>query len=354
MKAEKSGFMADELKLLYRRHGPMGPEAPEPVFAEKGDGAWLVDAEGKRLLDFANGGSLPLGHTLGTRSESSEDSVMSRAAPGADGVVWRSEVELMHKLAELVPGGMNRRVLVCESGREALARAIELARTETDRSCVSYLSHSAEEKPAVGKEVAAVVAHPLDGRIRYVRQACDAAGALMIDDETGIGPGATGRMLALELSDVRPDIYVLGRGWAVGLPFGACVTRSSNLRWEHGSSGNPVGCAAALETIRLLETGLLEQGRKLAAYLERRFGALSSAELEPELYGAGLVRTIVFRKGKDVAEGFVQQCRERGLLLHVLSPQTVAVRPSLVAKEKDIDFAAEVVGKVLAGFNKKT
>jgi len=340
----------------------MEPDAPEPVFAEKGEGAWLVDGKGRRYLDFANGGSLPLGYTPGAKTGDSPSERAARGtvpvfascpAPGADGVAWQSEVELMHKLAELVPGGMNRRVLVCESGREALARAIELARTETDRSCVSYLSHSADEKPAVGKDVAAVVAHPLDGRIKQVRKACDAAGALLIDDEAGIGPGTTGRVLAIELSEVRPDLYVLGRGWAAGFPFGACVTRSSNLRWKCAAAGNPIGCALALETIRLLETGLLEQGRKLGGYLEKRFSTLSSPKLEPELWGIGLVRTIVFRKGKGIAIGFVQKCRELGLLLHALSADTVAVRPPLVAKEKDVDFAAEVVGKVLAGFDKK-
>jgi acetylornithine/succinyldiaminopimelate/putrescine aminotransferase len=340
----------DELRLWYRRFGPMGPDSPEPVFAAGGEDAWLEDDTGGKLLDFASGGTAPLG-----RSHPDIASVLNRVGhgPATAGVVTPDEVALMRKLAELVPGGMNRRVLICESGREALARAIELARAETNRSCVSYLSNSADEKPAVSRDVAAVVAHPLDGRIKQARQACDAAGALLIDDEAGIGPGASGRMLAIELSDVRPDIYVLGRGWAAGFPFGACVTRSSTLRWKCATAGNPIGCASALETIRLLEAGLLEQGRKLAAYLEKRFGALSSPKLDPEFWGIGLVRTIAFRKGKDVAEGFAQKCRELGLLLHVLSADTVAVRPPLVAKEKDVDFAAEVVSKVLAGFGKK-
>ena len=220
--------MKNESADLYRRHGPMGPEAAEPVFAEKGDGAWLEDGKGKRYLDFANGGSLPLGYTPGTRAEivggeqspaKTGDSPSERAArgtvpvfaacpaPGADGVVWQSEIDLMHKLAELVPGGMNRRVLVCESGREALARAIELARAATGRQHVSYLSDLSDPSDgtrAVSGDVAAVVAHPLDGRIQQARAACDAAGALLIDDEAGVGPGACGRMLAVELSGVRP------------------------------------------------------------------------------------------------------------------------------------------------------
>jgi acetylornithine/succinyldiaminopimelate/putrescine aminotransferase len=267
----------------------------------------------------------------------------------------------MRKLAELVPGGMNRRVLVCESGREALARAIELARNKTGRPGVVYLSEivdglgtrSDSSAESVMSRAAAVVAHPLDGRVRQVRQACDAAGTLLIDDEASIGPGTTGRMLAIELSDVRPDIYVLGRGWAAGFPFGACVTGSSSLRWTCAPAGNPIGCAVALETIGLLESGLLEQGRKLAAQLEKRLARLSSTRLGPELWGAGLVRSIVFRNGKGVAEGFVDTCREYGLLLQLLSVDTVGVRPPLVATEKDADFAAEVVGKVLAGFDKK-
>ncbi|HTW91994.1 MAG TPA: aminotransferase class III-fold pyridoxal phosphate-dependent enzyme [bacterium] len=340
----------DELRLWYRRYGPLGPDAPEPVFAEKGEGAWLGDAEGGKVLDFASGGSAPLGYN---HPDIRRTLNQVGHAPGSDEAVTSDEVALMQKLAELVPGGMNRRVLVCESGREALARAIELARNETDRTSVTYLSRSAEEKPAIGKDVAAVVAHPLDGRIKFARQACDAAGALLIDDEAGIGPGTAGRMLAIELSDVRPDIYVLGRGWAAGFPFGSCVTRSSTLRWKCATAGNPMGCALALETIRLLESGLLEQGRKLAAHLEKRFGALSSPKLEPELWGVGLVRTIVLRKGRDFAEGLAQKCREHGLLLQAVSADTIAVRPPLVAREKDIDLAAEVVGKVLAGFDRK-
>jgi acetylornithine/succinyldiaminopimelate/putrescine aminotransferase len=159
-------------------------------------------------------------------------------------------------------------------------------------------------------------------------------------------------MLAIELSEVSPDIYVLGRGWAGGFPFGACVTVSSNLRWKCAPAGNPVGSAAALAAVQLLESGLLEQGRKLAVHLEKRLGALSSPRLGPELWGAGLVRSIVFRKG--IAAGFVGKCRELGLLLQTLSADIIGVRPPLVATEKDVDFAVEVVGKVLFEFGKRT
>jgi len=339
-----------EARQWYRRFGPTGPGAPEPVFVEKGEGAWLFAAAGEKLLDFVSGGSTPLGHNHPDIAR-----ILGQVghAPGLDGAATPGEVALMHKLAELVPGGMNRRVLVCESGREALARAIELARTQTNRSGVTYLSQFSEEMPAVGRDVAAVVAHPLDGRIKHAREACNSAGALLIDDEAGVGPGAAGQMLAIELSDVRPDIHVLGRGWAAGFPFGACVTGSSEMRWKSATAANPVGCALALETIRLLEAGLLERARKLAVHMEKRFGPLTSARLHPELHGTGFVRTIAFRGGRGAAGGVVEKCRERGLLLQALTADTVAVRPPLVVTERDIDFGAEVLGKVLAGFDKK-
>jgi len=332
----------------------MGPDAPEPVFVTKAEGAWLFDAAGRKFLDFASGGSAPLGHN---HADIVAAGKRAGHRPGTDGAVTPDEIALMHKLAELVPGGMNRRVLVCDSGREALARAIELARAATGRQRVVYLSDlsdSSDEKTAVSGDVAAVVAHPLDGRIQQARAACDAAGALLIDDETGIGPGATGRMLALELSGVRPDVYVLGRGWAAGLPFGACVAGSSSLRWKHASAGNPTGCALALEIIRLLESGLLEQGRGLAASLDKQFEKLNCKRLTPVLWGVGLVRTLVLEAGTRAAAGFVGRCRELGLLLTALSSDTLAIRPPLAASEKDIDFAAQVLGKVFAEFDKRT
>ena len=105
--------------------------------------------------------------------------------------------------------------------------------------------------------------------------------------------------------------------------------------------------------IRLLESGLLEQGRKLAVYLDRQFEKLGSKRLAPALWGVGLVKTLVLQAGKGAARGFADRCREDGLLLGVLTGDTLAVRPPLVASEKDVDFAAGVVGKVFGNFDKR-
>jgi adenosylmethionine-8-amino-7-oxononanoate aminotransferase len=110
---------------------------------------------------------------------------------------------------------------------------------------------------------------------------------------------------------------------------------------------------AALEVIRLLESGLLEQGGRLAANLDKQFEKLSSKRLTPVLWGVGLVKTLVLQAGKGAARGFADRCREDGLLLGVLTGDTLAVRPPLVASEKDVDYAAGVVGKVFAEFDKR-
>jgi acetylornithine/succinyldiaminopimelate/putrescine aminotransferase len=350
MKAEPGSRRTDDSRQVFRRCGPLGPDAPEPLVIAKAEGAWLEDGDGLRILDFASGACAPFGH-----NHPQIAAAMQAAGPLAavETAIRPVQTELMRKLAELVPGGMNRRVLVCDSGREAMARAIELARLSTTRSHLSYLSHSPGSRPAVSTETAAVVAHPFDARLPDARTACDAAGALLIDDESAIGAGTSGRMFAVELSGVRPDVYVLGSGWASGLAFGACITGSSNLRWAHGSTGNPLGCVAALESVHLLEGGMLERGRSLAAYLEKTFARVASRALQPALWGAGLVRTLVLKTDKDVADGLAAQCLKNGLLVKVLSKDTIAVRPPLVITEKDIEFAAEVLVKVLAAFDKR-
>jgi acetylornithine/succinyldiaminopimelate/putrescine aminotransferase len=349
MRAE-SGRRTDDARQLFRRCGPLGPDAAAPLVIAKAEGAWLEDDGGQRILDFASGACAPFGHNHPQIAAALQAAGLLAAVEMA---IRPVQAELMRKLAELAPGGMNRRVLVCDSGREAMARAIELARAATNRSHVSYLSHTSDGGLAVGKDTAAVVAHPFDARLPEARKACDAAGALLIDDETGIGAGTSGRMFAVELSGVRPDVHVLGSGWASGLAFGACVTGSSNLRWSHGSSGNPLACVAALESVRLLEGGLLESGRRLALYLEKSFARVASRILQPALWGVGLVRTLVLKADKDVAAGLVGQCLKQGLLVKTLSKDAIAVRPPLVIIEKDIEFAADVLAKVLAAFDKR-
>ena len=126
-------------------------------------------------------------------------------------------------------------------------------------------------------EVAAIIVEPIQGEGGYIvpedgfmpglREICDKHGILLIADEIQSGVGRTGRMWAVDLWDVKPDILLTAKGVASGMPLGAMVARTELFeKWTagaHGSTygGNPVACAAALVTLDLIESGLVENAR---------------------------------------------------------------------------------------------
>lgn len=340
----------EEARNWLRRYGPLGPDAPQPLVVTGAEGAWVEDADGRRYLDFSCGASAPLGYD---HPEVARIIAHVPHLPACDGVEWLAPIALMRKLAEMVPGGMNRRVLLVDSGREALAKAIALAQAATGKCRVQYLSELKGDSPRLNTDTAALVCHPLDPRLEPVRRACTDRRILLIDDETGIGPGATGKAFAVEWSGVRPDLYVLGRGWAAGLPFGACVAGSSNLRWNKaGAGGSVTSCAAALELVRLLAGGLLDRAVALEAAMKERLESLCRSSLEGTITGRGLVWTLVFPPESVPAQGFAERCREAGLLLRRLADDALGIRPPLTVEKQEIDAAVGIMGRVMAEFER--
>ena len=118
------------------------------------------------------------------------------------------------------------------------------------------------------EDVAAIAIEPVQGEGGYViappsflvrlRELADRHGILLIFDEVQCGMGRTGKMWACEHSGVVPDILITAKGIASGMPLGVAIARADVMDWGPGAhastfGGNPVSCAAALETIRLLE-----------------------------------------------------------------------------------------------------
>ena len=334
---------ATELAHAFRRHGPNGPDATLPLWVSRAAGVCLFDADGSRYLDFSSGALAPLGHNHPDIASALAAAGHRVAVPGCE---WAETIELMRLLAEVVPGGTNRRVLVMDSGREALARAVGLAQKITGRQRVAYLADMTTAEVLLPADCAGLVANPFDARLPAARAACDSTGALLIDDETGIGPGLTGTMLAIEQTPVRADCHVLGRGWAAGLAFGACVTGSSRMHWDGQPVANPLGCVAAVATVRLLKAGLVQRGIETSVYLEAGLRRLAGSRVPCTFSGEGLVWTMLVPGGK--AQAFVARARKRGLLLLELGPAAVGIRPPLVASRAEIDEALVVIGEVAA------
>lgn len=331
-----------ELGLWLDRHGPTGP-GEHGLLVQSAHGVWLDTIGHGRFLDLSQGGVLPLGYGHPCVQE---PRVHCAAVQGFE---WPERAWLMHKLAEIVPGGMNRRVMLCDSGREALAQATSLACRTTGRTRVAYLADVAGDGEDLGTDLAAVVVHPLDSRFAAAADPCRGAGALLIDDESSVAPGTAGRMLAIGHSGVRPDLYVLGRGLAAGMAIGACVTGRSTLRWPaRGSGGTPAACLAALTYINMLEAGLLDTGRVLAEYLARALKPLGERPGSFRVVGAGLALGLRFERPAEAAR-FLARCRDQGLVLGRLGERTLSLAPPLTVTESELGIALEALRKALDG-----
>ncbi|WP_322800138.1 aspartate aminotransferase family protein [Thermoflexus sp.] len=187
------------------------------------------------------------------------------------------------------------------------------------------------------EETAAILVEPILGEGGYVvpprgfltalRERCDHYGILLIADEVQTGFGRTGRFFAVEHEGVAPDILIMAKGIASGLPLSGIAARADLMaRWKPGAHGgtfgaNAVACAAAVATIRVMKeeklpenaaargTELLEGLRRLAP----RFPAIG------DVRGRGLMVGVEFTRNGEpdtaLAKAVQAACFRRGLLL---------------------------------------
>ena len=150
------------------------------------------------------------------------------------------------------------------------------------RECLSYIEKQILTHLVSPDEVAAIIVEPIQGEGGYVvppagflqglAAIADAHGMLLIADEVQSGIGRTGRMFAIEHDGVQPDIIVAAKGIASGLPMGVTIARDDVMDWPVGAhsntfGGNPVACAAALATIKLVEHSLMENAAEVGEFL---------------------------------------------------------------------------------------
>src|SRR5438552_2240778 len=132
-------------------------------------------------------------------------------------------------------------------------------------------------------EVAAVIVEPIQGEGGYLvapdqflqrlRELTSTHGILLVDDEVQSGMGRTGRMFAIEHAGVKADIVAMAKGIASGMPLGVAAARADLMTWPAGThastfGGNPVSCAAALVTLKLLKESLIANAAAVGAYLK--------------------------------------------------------------------------------------
>jgi 4-aminobutyrate aminotransferase len=387
-----------------------------PLAVARGFGAVIEDLDGNLFLDMTAGIAVcSTGHCHPRVVAAIQQQATQLIHMSGTDFYYGPQRDLARKLAEIAPGDEPKRVYFGNSGAEAIEAALKLARYHTGRqSFIAFWGgfhgrtmgamsltgskliqrrgftplvpgiHHVEYSHAgldqieqrlfrhtlPPEDVAAVVVEPIQGEGGYIvpppdfhprlKQICERHGILYVADEIQAGMGRTGRMFAIEHWGVVPDIICLAKGIASGMPLGAMIARKGVMNWPSGShastyGGNPVCCAAALETLALLETELIENADRMGEVLlsglrslQQRHRAIGDVRGKGLMLAFDLARPEV--SNEDAAsqrDALVEECFHKGLL--VLGCGTTAIRlaPPLVISRQQAETAIAILDEVL-------
>jgi 4-aminobutyrate aminotransferase len=206
-------------------------------------------------------------------------------------------------------------------------------------------------------DVAAIVVEPVLGEGGYIvpppdflprlRALCDRHGIMLVFDEVQTGMGRTGKMFAAEHSGVVPDILLLAKGIASGMPLGAMMAPRERMTWppgSHGSTiaGNPVSIAAGMATIKLLEGGLVENSARVGEALKATLKAtLAGNDRVTDVRGVGLMIGVELAT-PELSDAIANLCFRRGLLVLECGRKAIRLSPPLILTEEQARATADV------------
>lgn len=368
---------------------------------DRGEGAYLIDTEGRRYLDFAAGVAV---NSLGHAHPHLVEALRKQA-----GKLWHTsnlyQIPVQERLAtRLVAASFADQAFFCNSGAEAIECALKIARrfhygngaperfrvltfegafhgrTLTTIAAGGQPKHLEGFGPgvdgfdqaefgdlkaagqAIGPETAAIMVEPIQGEggictpptgfLKGLRTLCDDNGMLLIFDEVQTGLGRTGRLFAHEWDGVEPDVMALAKGLGGGFPIGACLATNAAGEFmtpgTHGSTfgGNPLAMAVANAVLDVvLENGFLDQVRQIAGALNQRLSGLVAAYpgVFAEVRGTGLL--IGLRCEVPNAE-VIEAARAHGLLLAPAGDNVARLLPPLIVGEREVEEAIGILETV--------
>jgi 4-aminobutyrate aminotransferase len=219
-------------------------------------------------------------------------------------------------------------------------------------------------------EVGAVVVEPVQGEGGYMvppraflqglRELTKKHGMLLVVDEVQSGMGRTGKMFASEHFEIKGDIVTVAKGIASGLPLGVACARADIMSWPPGAhastfGGNPVSCAAANVTIRLLKEGLIANAASVGEHLMNGIRAMQKKHpLIGDVRGLGLMIGIELVRSPQTKErapeernALVQAMFRRGVLVLGAGKNALRLAPPLVLTKDQADSVLAVMDEAL-------
>ena len=190
---------------------------------------------------------------------------------------------------------------------------------------------------------------PTPGFFPALRDLCTKYDIMLMVDEVQCGMGRTGKWWAIEHFGVEPDVVCVGKGVASGIPLGAIIARKSMVTWPLGShgntyGGNPIACAAAMETIDLIGNGFMQNATEVGAYaLEILHEMQERHPSMGRISGLGLMIGVEFvedrqtkKPARDLRERVVLESFRRGLLTLGCGASTIRISPPLNISKSEI------------------
>jgi ornithine--oxo-acid transaminase len=223
-----------------------------------------------------------------------------------------------------------------------------LAAALTDKNCAGFLV-----EPIQGE---AGVLVPGEGYLSKAKQLCEEANVLFIGDEIQTGLCRTGKMLACDHENVRPDILLLGKALSGGLlPVSAVLADDEIMLTikpgEHGSTygGNPLACNVAITALELLKNErMAENAMRMGELLRKELQALQSPFISL-IRGKGLLNAIVIEhSNREAAWELCLQLKENGLLAKPTHDDKIRLAPPLIITKEQILDCVNIISKSLA------
>jgi 4-aminobutyrate aminotransferase / (S)-3-amino-2-methylpropionate transaminase / 5-aminovalerate transaminase len=393
-----------------------------PIVVAEGRGATLTDVDGNTYIDFTGGvGCLNVGHSHPRLVEAAQDQLARFGHTDFTIVPYEVYVELAERMIELAPISGPTKAAFFNAGTEAIENSIKFARSYTKRPAVivfegafhgrtmlamTMTSKTHPYKAGLGpfapevyrvpyphsyrgpdtadalaalerafltqvapESVAAVVMEPVLGEggfvvaptefVQGVRKICDEHGIVFVVDEVQTGYGRTGRMWAIQHHDVEPDLMVVAKSIAGGLPLSGVIGKAEIMDAPADSAiggtyvGNPVAQAAALAVLDVFdEENLVERAASIGDTIRARMEAWQERwDAIGDVRGLGAmlaIELVLDRETKepdaDRASAVVEEAAQNGLLLikSGVYGNCIRVLTPLVVTDAELDEALGV------------
>jgi ornithine--oxo-acid transaminase len=383
---------------------------PLPVVLEKGQGIFMWDIDGKRYFDFLSAYSaVNQGHChpkiiKAMTDQAQQLTLTSRAFYNNVLGEWEEYMTKLFKYDKVLPmntgaeadetalklcrrWGYDKKgipenqakIIVCDGNFHGRTIAIISMSTDPDSfkgfgpftpgfKVIPYNDTDALEKELQDPNVAGFIVEPIqgeagvytpeDGYLKKVSEICKKNNVLFIADEVQTGIARTGKMLACDHENVRPDILILGKALSGGaMPVSAVLADDDIMLCikpgEHGSTfgGNPVACKVSLAALEVVKNeNLIENSERLGKIFRSEIAKVNHPMIEL-VRGKGLLNAIVIKpKNGKTAWDVCLKLRDNGLLAKPTHDNIIRFAPPLVITEKELREALDIIINTIISF----